>query len=95
MKDKWPFADPKNVATFTTKQILEGTKEIKHVSHDDDDDGAWQFHSGDPINEEDGRIVSLEEIITIDTTILELADLPLGWVAIRDGKQHNWRRLKL
>lgn len=43
--ETWPFADPWNVAVFTTRQIVRDGEPILHVSHDWDD-GAWQFHTG-------------------------------------------------
>lgn len=89
----WPFTDPKNVATITTKDVIDRTKQIKYVSHDEED-GMWQFHSGELVKEEDGRIVSLQEISIIDSTIMEIADLPLGWIAIRDNIKDNWKRIK-
>ncbi|WIV21132.1 hypothetical protein QPK24_10880 [Paenibacillus polygoni] len=92
MKYRWPFDDPENVATITTKDIIERTKQIKYVSHDDED-GMWQFHSGELVKEEDGRIVSLQEIIIIDPTVMELVHLPLGWIAIRDNINDKWKRI--
>jgi len=54
----------------------------------------WQFHSGEMVREEDGGIVSLQEVTNIDLNIMEIADLPLGWIAIREDKNDNWKRLK-
>ncbi len=42
MPDKWPFADPENVAVITLKRILQGGSPILRVFHDEDD-GGWQF----------------------------------------------------
>jgi hypothetical protein len=81
----WPFDDPQNVAVFTTKQIIEKQKPILFVSHDEED-GAWQFHDGDLTSSEDARIVSLLQIVTIDPSIMDLADLPYGWEASRNSK---------
>lgn len=92
MKHDWPFDDPKNVATLTTKGIIERTEQIKYVSHDEED-GMWQFHSGESVEEEDGRIISLQEATIIDPTLMEIADLPLGWIAIRDNINDNWKRI--
>jgi hypothetical protein len=91
-KDDWPFADPKNVAVFTTTQVLRLRQPILHVSHDDED-GAWQFASGaQQVSAGDAMIVALEEMVEHDPTICELADLPLGWFAERDGVGSPWRR---
>ena len=90
-KDKWPFADPKNVAVITLKSIVKGGKPILHVAHDADD-GMWQFLDGTTVSEENASVVSLEEITRIDPTVMELADLPLGWYAYRSAPSDPWRR---
>ena len=88
----WPFEDPKNVAVFTTKQVLQLRQPILHVSHDEDD-GAWQFHAGaQHVSAEDAMIVALEEMVEHDATICELADLPCGWIAEREGLGRTWKR---
>ena len=91
-KDEWPFADPKNVAVFTTMQVVRLGQPILHVSHDGED-GAWQFHSGaQKVFAGDAMIVALQEIVEHDPTICELADLPCGWFAERDNVGSPWRR---
>lgn len=88
---KWLFEDEKNVVTITTKNIMEKVNAILYVSHDEED-GMWQFHDGYDVSKEDGWIVSLEEIVDIDNTVMELHDLPLGWIAWRDNKDSAWNR---
>jgi hypothetical protein len=90
---QWPFQDPQNVAVFTTKQVVKEGKPILFVTHDADD-GAWQFHSGDMARDEDAMILALSEIVEIDTTITELADLPLGYKASRASPSSSWKRYK-
>jgi hypothetical protein len=93
-KSDWPFADPKNVAVFTTTTIVRRGHPVLYVSHDDDD-GAWQFHSGaEHVSIRDAMIVSLSEMVERDTTLCELADLPCGWIAERDGIGGPWRRMR-
>ena len=89
-KRNWPFADPKNVAVFTTEQIISRSRPILRVSHDEED-GAWQFHDGDDVRESDARIVSLECITQLDDSVMELADLPLGWIATRSEPKTPWK----
>ena len=89
---EWPFADPKNVAVFTTIQIIRQGQPVLHVSHDDDD-GAWQFHTGaEQVSAKNAMIVALSEMVEHDHTICELADLPCGWFADRDAIGSPWRR---
>jgi hypothetical protein len=42
--------------------------------------------------EEDAAVVGLGTMVRHDRTILELADLPLGWVATRKGPGEGWVR---
>jgi hypothetical protein len=50
---------------------------ILYVTHDEED-GMWQFLDGGDASEEDARILSLKEIVAIDPSLAQLADLPLG-----------------
>lgn len=61
MAREWKFVDPPNVATFTTRKVLEGHP-ILLVTHDFDD-GAWQFLCGTTNDDADGRVVGLGEIV--------------------------------
>ena len=49
---------PKNVAVFTTRQVVHDGQPILWVTHDEDD-GAWQFHTGGSADEADAMIVGL------------------------------------
>ena len=40
--------------------------------------------------EEIAMIVGLGEIIKIDKSVLELADLPIGYHAVRDSRKDKW-----
>ncbi|NLH16232.1 MAG: hypothetical protein GX455_06615 [Phycisphaerae bacterium] len=93
MIEPWPFLDPRNVAVFTTQSVLENRAPILMVTHDEDD-GSWQFLDGTVPKTEDGRIMGLEEIVSKDHSILELADLPEGWMAYRQTPLSPWKRMK-
>jgi hypothetical protein len=80
VQDDWPFHDPPNTAVITLAQIIEHDYPVLYVCHDRDD-GAWQFlHSGD-VQIADARLVSLRGMSARDPTLLQLANLPLGWYA--------------
>ena len=90
--DSWPFADPKNVAVFTTTQIVREGRPVLYVSHDLDD-GAWQFHTNDEsVSVKDAMVIALSKMIEIDPSLAELHDLPFGWIAIRDTVNADWVR---
>ena len=91
MPAEWPFADPRNVAVFTTRQVLREGKPILHVAHDADD-GAWQFHDGGSAHSADAMVVALEEVFARDPSVAALADLPLGWCADRESADRPWVR---
>jgi hypothetical protein len=87
----WKFSDPPNAAVFTTWPIIRGDDWIGLVSRDAQD-GDWQFLSikGNDVSEI--AIISLRQAIELDPTLIELADLPVGWRARRDSKGGTWRR---
>jgi hypothetical protein len=89
--DPWPFDQPRNCATVTMRQVLEGSEPILLVSHDADDHG-WQFIGTSDASMADAKLVCLEEIVRLDPTVLEVADLQPGWQAIRDAVGGAWTR---
>jgi hypothetical protein len=84
------FDDSLNTAVFTTVHVVNEHSPILAVYHDED--GAWQFigEDTDEDYEEIARIVGLGQIIKIDKSVLELADLPLGYHAVRDSRKDEW-----
>lgn len=89
--DDWPFDQPRNCATFTTRAVLDGSEPILFVSHDADDHG-WQFIGRSGAVMADARVVTLEEMVCLDPTVLEVADLAPGWQATRDVAGAAWSR---
>jgi len=87
--EEWPFDDPKNVAVFTVRSVWEKKRDILYVYHNSED-GAWQFHADKNPEEKDASIISLEEVVELDNSIKELADLPYDWRAWRKDKQSPW-----
>jgi len=86
MKKKFP--DSLNTAIFTTKYILNNSP-ILFVYHYEED-GAWEFLGKENQNDEDYRVISLEEIINIDTTILDVSSMKMGYYAERKSKESEW-----
>ncbi len=66
---------------------------ILTVTHDADDEG-WQFLNGWGDTEEGAKplLVHADHIIELDSSVLELADLPLGWQAWRQTRDDPWVR---
>ena len=88
----WRFQEGRNRAVLTTKHVLDGTHPILLVSHDEESD--WQFLCGTTNRPEDGRVVSLANVVEQHPAVVELVDLPVGWKAMRDGVDQPWRRVK-
>jgi len=91
--NSWPFDQPRNCATFTMKQVMGGQEPILLVTHDADDHG-WQFIGKTDASTKDAMLVCLEEIVHLDPSVLEVADLPPGWQAWREGPGEKWKRRK-
>jgi len=87
----WPFDQPPNCAVFTTRHVLRDGEPITHVFHDADDHG-WQFHYPGDKTDADAMIVALSEICEHDPTVMEVADLPPGWMATRSAIGSPWER---
>jgi hypothetical protein len=87
----WPFDQRRDCATLTMRQVVDGSEPILLVSHDEDDHG-WQFIGKTDASMDDAMVVSLEEIAQLDPTVLEVADLPPGWQAIRKRVGGAWTR---
>jgi hypothetical protein len=73
------------------RQVMDGQQPILLVVHDADDHG-WQFIGSSDASMEDALLVCLENIVRLDPTVLEVADLPPGWQAIRDAVGGAWSR---
>ncbi|HEX3264261.1 MAG TPA: hypothetical protein VHR16_01215 [Candidatus Limnocylindrales bacterium] len=87
---EWPFDQARNAAALTCRSILEGAP-ILHVSHDVED-GGWQFLDGNDADEDQARVIGMGTAVGLDASLLQVADLPVGWVAWRQAVGEPWRR---
>ncbi|WP_035643494.1 hypothetical protein [Flavobacterium sp. ASV13] len=79
----------KNIAVITTKFVLEKKSPIVSVFRDDD--GDWQFFGKEEdIQEEDARVISLDEILKIDDSINDILWINNGMHAWRENKNEKW-----
>ncbi len=88
MKTNFPFSDAPDTACFTCCHVLDENKPILYVSHDED--GYWQFLCGENHTQTDARIVSLAEILKIDSSIADLAELDYGEYAEAEDMKSDW-----
>ena len=91
LPDPWPFDQPSSCAVLTTRHVLRDGQPVTHVFHDADDHG-WQFHYSGDKADGDAMIVALAEICEHDPSVMELADLPPGWMATRSSAGAPWER---
>jgi Domain of unknown function (DUF4262) len=89
----WKFPDPPHTTVFLSETVHNGTEPVTYVSHDAED-GAWQF-LGDSMCDGGGPVIScFHHPIDRDPSLVELADLSLGWYAEREKVGKPWIRKK-
>lgn len=87
----WKFPDDPHRKVFLSEAVGGGDEPITYVSHDADD-GAWQF-LGDSMAGDSGPVLQcLHQVVELDPSLIELADLPLGWLAEREKPGAAWVR---
>jgi len=86
---EFKYREAKNLGVFTTRQWLEIGKPIIRVIHDND--GDWQFLTGDQMPE-DAKLVCLEQMTIKDSTLNEVFDLEYGEEAEREFIGAKWTR---
>lgn len=87
----WPFDQASNVAALTTRQVLEENAEILLVIHYEDDH-SWAFLCGTTDSDADGRVIGMGTALSLDATLVQVADLPPGWTASRNEVGGLWHR---
>jgi hypothetical protein len=90
----WKFPDPPDTRVFLSETVHAKEEPITYVAHDKTD-GAWQF-LGDKMSDGGSPVIScFHHPVDDDRTLEELADLPLGWYAVRDKPGEPWTRAEL
>ena len=89
------FTDPPETPVYTSRFVVEKHQLITYVGHDAED-GAWQFYSKEEIDDFDKevKLIRLDDMIGLDESLLEIADLPLGYFAVRKTKKDGWEIYK-
>lgn len=87
----WAFESPPNEVAFTIRSIIDGRKPILLVLRDsEEDDVAWSFLTGEPIDMSEALLVSLRTVVERDPTVMQVASLPSGWSAQRASAGAEW-----
>ena len=88
MTSVWPFEDPRDRRVYTTRFVVDKDFPVLVVSHDPD--GEWEFLCGTTDKPKDAREILLGEVVDLDERLLEVADLPVGWRALRADPGGPW-----
>lgn len=84
----WKFDQDPDCGVITTKGIMNEVTSILYVFHDLDDHG-WQFLSGNS-SHDDFAIITLQQIVSIDPSINDVAHIEPGWKAYRASENDEW-----
>jgi hypothetical protein len=83
-----------NTAVFTTKYVLKRISPVLQVYHFED--GSWQFCGPEQaLIDEDYRVISLNEMLLLDSSLRMLGNLEVGFEAIRKSKKDNWKIIQI
>lgn len=91
---EWHFDQPPNSMAVTVLRVMKGLDPITLVSHEAEDHG-WQFlntGNGAAFDMADAALVCLSNIVKLDPSVQEVADLPPGWQARRTSLGAPWHR---
>lgn len=87
----WKFEDGPHTGVFVSEAVFNGSEPVTYVSHDIED-GAWQFHGNSMSGSRQAKFSCFHHIVDTDRSLEELADLPLGWHAVRVAPGEPWSR---
>ncbi|QQT24844.1 hypothetical protein [Sphingobacterium spiritivorum] len=73
------FSDP-NEAVLTTLFVLNKDEQITRIYHHLED-GMWEFVGDTEAAESDYRVVSIQEMVNLDNSILSVSNMEPGYFA--------------
>jgi hypothetical protein len=91
LPNPWPFEAAPDTVCVTTNHIVHEGCPVLYASRDEAD-GTWQFHYGGPVSMSDALLVAIQTVFFQDPSIVEIADLPLGWWSERAQPGAQWKR---
>lgn len=87
------FSIPENAAVVTSTYVVKENMPVLYVSHqyDDEEGEIWQFHCGNGDYDMNKMLlVSLDQILDVDSSLTELSDLPVNFKATRRFIGDKW-----
>lgn len=89
---EWMFTESGDTTVVTYNKVLHEGMPILFVLHAED--GRWHFQNSYDIDFKDVAFPSLYTIVQLDSSLLEISDLPVGWIAYRENINGVWRKEK-
>ena len=87
------YFNDKNMVVITSRYVLYDKVPILLVIHNKD--GIWEFYGKEKLeHDDDYKVISIEEIIKLDSSILKLSTMNAGCYAIRNIKNELWEVFK-
>jgi hypothetical protein len=90
---KWPFREPKQTLVTAELAIFDRHRPILVVSRNPGD-GQWTFLADESPLIDLSVTVPLNEIVKLDSTVVQVSDLSPGWTATRSRYGLPWQRKK-
>lgn len=87
----WLFPEPEDLGVFVTNDVFFDRTPVKWVARDLD--GDWSFSGGMKFETHQTHMVRLSWVTNTFPDVAALADLPLGWGAMKVAS--GWRRYEL
>ena len=78
-----------NQVVITTKYVIAGEPILRVIHHQED--GIFEFVGSDPVDTDDYRLLSMEEIIRLDNTLKLIIGIPPGFTAYRMNANDIWK----
>lgn len=98
---RYEFREPETLGVLSTKGFVDGLQPVLRVVREHD--GYWQFLTAEFLNvtteeelisaEEGAVLVCLRDVVALDITLNEVADLACGEFADRRFPGDDWVRL--
>lgn len=84
---------PDDTSVVTSSYVTQDKLPILRVSHQDDEEGGdiWQFHCGNgDYDMSKMQLVRLSTILSIDSSVSTVLDIPIGYCAVRKSQSAEW-----
>jgi hypothetical protein len=84
----WKFSVPPSTLVVTQRVVIQKKQPILFVVHNDE--GEWQFLAEETMQLDPVVVLSIRDLVDIDSTVTDLAYLKRGWKAWRTDKASPW-----